>query len=546
MRQGLGTVCIAIISISLSTLGGDALASANPCSTIYAGSEFKAERRLCNDVHALANGDGDKSGLVQNTIEDAADVSPEDIYQIVEVFIEGAVAAIAAIGNPALTAALATSDATCEAVAGFAYMYEPTAAGDTLFFTGIAPGGWYPQLWKLDSSSGSAPVQLSAESSRVTLNDSVTMGSTLFFKMMVDAAGNGPWALWQADALATRAVIPGSAVGPMAVLGGTLYFWRYDGASPGLWSYDGAQSAFVASAMVDVSGFNKPHVAVAGGNIYFRSGYGSLAGVELWKSDGTAAGTKLVKDIRPGVDRNGYGLSSGIESMTVVGDTLFFSASDGVNGSELWKSDGTEAGTVVLDIVPGVYSNGSAMSSWPRELTAVGDTLYFHDGMSGAGLWKSDGRAVGVGTVLVKQGVFPRNLTAVGSTLYFLSNGDLWKSDGTEVGTVLVKAFMRLDYMMETGSLLTAAGSTLYLVADDGVNGAELWKSDGTAAGTVMVRDITSGPEGTFLKSGDYGEPDWNYRDSGRPQLTAVGGSTLFFVVDLGFDNGVQLWRTGP
>lgn len=151
-----------------------------------------------------------------------------------------------------------------------------------------------------------------------------------------------------------------------------------------------------------------------------------------------------------------------------------------------------------------------------------------------------------MGTVLVKQWAQPRNLTAVGSTLYFLSDGNLWKSDGTEVGTVLVKTFMRLDYMMETGSLLTAAGSTLYLVADDGVNGAELWKSDGTEAGTVMVRDITSGPEGTFLKSGDFGEPDWNYRDSGRPELTAVGESTLFFVVDLGFDNGVQLWRVGP
>ena len=44
--------------------------------------------------------------------------------------------------------------------------------------------------------------------------------------------------------------------------------------------------------------------------------------------------------------------------MTAVGDTLFFTADDGVNGNELWKSDGTEAGTVLVkDINPGSGSS---------------------------------------------------------------------------------------------------------------------------------------------------------------------------------------------
>src|SRR5438876_168667 len=71
-------------------------------------------------------------------------------------------------------------------------------------------------------------------------------------------------------------------------------------------------------------------------------------GRELWKSDGTAAGTTLVKDIKPGPDR------SYTYFLTNVNGTLFFSADDGVHGSELWKSDGTTAGTVMIkDIIPG-------------------------------------------------------------------------------------------------------------------------------------------------------------------------------------------------
>ncbi|MFN5513829.1 MAG: ELWxxDGT repeat protein, partial [Cyanobacteriota bacterium] len=104
-------------------------------------------------------------------------------------------------------------------------------------------------------------------------------------------------------------------------------------------------------------------------------------GDELWKSDGTAAGTVLVKDIRPGSS------SSYLRELTGVGNTLYFSANDGVNGDELWKSDGTAAGTVLVkDINPG------SSSSYLRELTGVGNTLYFraNDGVNGDELWALD------------------------------------------------------------------------------------------------------------------------------------------------------------
>ncbi len=200
--------------------------------------------------------------------------------------------------------------------------------------------------------------------------------------------------------------------------------------------------------------------------------YDGVNGGELWKSDGTAAGTVLVKDIRPGLSTSYPG------NLTAVGNTLFFTADDGVNGTELWKSDGTAAGTVLVkDIRPGYSGFG------PRYLTVVGNTLFFwaNDGVNGYGLWKSDGTTAG--TVLVADisfgDSFPGYLTVVGSTLFFSAydgvNGtELWQSDGTAAGTVLVGDIRPGSYGSYPFSL-TAVGNTLFFQAYDGVNGQELW-----------------------------------------------------------------------
>jgi len=67
-------------------------------------------------------------------------------------------------------------------------------------------------------------------------------------------------------------------------------------------------------------------------------------GDELWKSDGTSGGTVMVKDIYPG-DKYDDGFP---ENLTNVNGTLYFTAYDGVNGEELWKSNGTDTGTVMV------------------------------------------------------------------------------------------------------------------------------------------------------------------------------------------------------
>ena len=102
------------------------------------------------------------------------------------------------------------------------------------------------------------------------------------------------------------------------------------------------------------------------GSTLFFAGNDGVHGMELWKSDGTEAGTVMVKDILPGSS------SSYINYLADVNGTLFFRASDGTNGSELWKSDGTEAGTVMVkDIYPGTGDSN------PTYLANIDGTLFF-------------------------------------------------------------------------------------------------------------------------------------------------------------------------
>ncbi|QGJ68588.1 Hypothetical protein PBC10988_31900 [Planctomycetales bacterium 10988] len=97
---------------------------------------------------------------------------------------------------------------------------------------------------------------------------------------------------------------------------------------------------------LDLGGHSDPAQLTEVNGITFFTANDETTGVELWKSDGTSEGTVLVRDIVPGSG------SPSISQLTNVNGTLLFTAIDGVHGRELWKSDGTSAGTtIVKDIV---------------------------------------------------------------------------------------------------------------------------------------------------------------------------------------------------
>src|SRR5262249_27183763 len=192
-------------------------------------------------------------------------------------------------------------------------------------------------------------------------------------------------------------------------------------------------------------------------------------------SDGSAAGTRVVRDINPGLED-----SLIIEKVDLNG-TLFFS----VNRFDLWRTDGTPNGTVLV-------KGGSEINS----LTNVNGTLFFlaRNTLGQYELWTSDGSAAG--TREVKQ-VDASNLTPIGNKLFFLSDDgvhgrELWVSDGTTAGTQLVKDINPAgNAFNDVGSFppqLTAVGNRLFFVTTQYPYGGQLWQSDGTEAGTTQVQ----------------------------------------------------------
>ncbi len=414
----------------------------------------------------------------------------------------------------------------------------PTFLGTDLFFV-LSAGSSYGELWKYNGTTTVlVRVARSPSSNYVDLQILNAAGSNLFLNVFSIEQGRE---LWAVNSTAVSGVLvkditttdySGYAVSAdveVTSVGSVLFFVGNDGrAGEELWKSDGTADGTVMVKDINLgSGYANPgNFAAVGNTLYFSADDGTN-GKELWKSDGTADGTVMVKDIRPG-----SGSSSNPTSLTAVGNTLYFRAKDGTNGEELWKSDGTVEGTVM---VKDIYAEVGESSNIDR-LTAVGDTLYFkaNDGINGTELWKSDGTVEG--TVMVKdinvavgESSDLWNFIAVGNTIYFLANdgingAELWKSDGTFGGTVMVKD-IQLGIDGSFPRDFAVVGGTLYFSASDDANARELWKSDGTANGTVMVKDIYAGL--------GYGNPT---------RLTAVG-NTLYFSADDGV-NGEELWKS--
>jgi ELWxxDGT repeat protein len=430
-----------------------------------------------------------------------------------------------------------------------------TAAGGTVFFTAYDPAHGR-ELWKSDGTPGGTALvkDIDSGSAGSYPADLTNVNGTLYF---VANDGSSGYELWKSDGTAAGTVLvkdinPGaysSYPSGLANMNGTLYFAADDGTHGNeLWTSNGTAdgTSLVDDINPGAQGSRPSNLTPVGSTLFFSANDGT-DGTELWKSNSTD-GTVLVKDIDPGGYSYGgynYAFGSNPTDLTDVGGTLFFVANDGTNGYELWKSDGSADGTVLVkDIRPGGF--GAFAYYGEGQLTNMDGTLFFvaNDGTYGNELWKSDGTTGG--TVLVDDinpgstGSSPSDLTVVGHTLYFAAIGDtygreLWKSDGTSSGTVLVKdvnphTYSYEGYTYDLGSYpadLTDVGGTLFFAATDGTAGAELWKSDGTTDGTVQVKDINPGGGGSMYYRGYF---------------TDAGG-TLYFAANDGSSGG-QLWKS--
>lgn len=293
------------------------------------------------------------------------------------------------------------------------------------------------------------------------------------------------------------------------------------------WVYDGTTLTKLNDLVPNIyMGSITNTIEVVGDIFYFNASDGQH-GYELWRTDGTTAGTYMLKDI------NKKPASSYPKPMFGLGNYMYFMADDISRGNEVWRTDGTTT-TLFADmngsqeyshvsksdyhssikyrnsqiayINAGLHQftpNGELKSLdflqfYPYSLPQVFKDSIFFAGSDG-NIWKTDGTSAGTKKAI--QLYFPEtgtahgvisNLTTVGNSLFFTSyNGAvIWKTNGSKNGTVKLKQFAGNSSSNQINHLTTwpAQDKLFFTRFNYTVSKTELWVSDGTSAGTINLK----------------------------------------------------------
>ena len=354
-----------------------------------------------------------------------------------------------------------------------------TVAADTVFFTAN------DKLWRTNgTAAGTTLVKAVQPIAGVGYG---TLGRTLFFA--ADDGVNGQ-ELWKSDGTAAGTVMvlditPGREGTTMRILSsvGSTAFFRVDlsVSRSELWGTDGTPGG---TKPLGLTVAWSPNTEYQG--LLFFTGVDAEGGAELWRSDGTPTGTVRAVNVYPGAG------SSFPDHLTVVGDTLFFSAFGLGVGEELWKSNGTQAGTaVVADLTPG--PNGSS----PQKLVKSGDMVLFELSsvfLRYTDLWRSDGTVAGTFllrafyeqldrpiTVGSRQAYYAGDFTPPGSNFSSHKGKELWRMStvaAPTATTTLLVADIAAGTNTSTPRGITLSGGRLLFSADDNYRGRELWMFD--------------------------------------------------------------------
>ncbi|HEX3126473.1 MAG TPA: ELWxxDGT repeat protein, partial [Thermoanaerobaculia bacterium] len=301
------------------------------------------------------------------------------------------------------------SDGTAQGTGKLAEL--PSGLHNPYFFTVVGPEIWFladdfgqqggSEIWRTDGTqAGTRKAADLGENRTVTDPEFTRIGSTVFF---VGADEEDNRQIWKTDGTPAGAaqvtdldplgLYSDANPADLAALQGALYFSALTPDGIGFWRTDGTEQGTVLLKVfpspedydgeyypspLDLTAVGPWLVFAVDSGVHGRAGGDNRA---LWRSDGTAAGTTLLRQIilRDSRDR---GITD--RFFRPAAGRLYFAADDGVHGTELWQTDGTAAGTrLVQDIAP------EGASSFPADLTVAGDRLFFSadDGTTGRELW---------------------------------------------------------------------------------------------------------------------------------------------------------------
>lgn len=374
------------------------------------------------------------------------------------------------------------------------------------------------------------------------------------------ADGGRAFALWRTDGSTdgTEKLTPIAGQGPcaMAALDDRVVFtvarrapdlsWVLE-----LWVSDATVAGTRRLASFPTAYEHFTHLQRAGDQVFFAPRTDD--GVELWRTDGSAAGTAMVADLVPGPQ------SSFPHLLGALGDLVVFEAGDGAGKGSLWRSDGTAPGTYTLAESPpyGYYAavrwngrlllggvqhvlvtNGRrdgtsqrAVGVAVRALAAVGDTMFIlSEGRDtpSVRVWRWDDPDGEPALITEVAGAYGGRFAVLPNVLLFSVSAldgsrELWRSDGSADGTGAILSGQSI-YALGT---LAASGPRAYFAADGPGAGFELWSSDGTAAGTALLANIAA---------------DDVYTDSSEPRDLAVVNGRVIFTAIGGAGKGRELW----
>jgi ELWxxDGT repeat protein len=329
-------------------------------------------------------------------------------------------------------------------------------------------------------------------------------------------------------------------------------------------------------AASSMPGFPHTEFGWANGRVFFASDDG-VHGLEPWVTDGTPPGTALVGDLEPGAadsdpayftsaqhgvvfmtdtrlarhgplvgaiwstTATGTGhdvgtttrLAQGEDVVSIdaapLGDVALLATSDFDRNPQVWRSDGTVAGTFPL----------KQHLTLPDELSPIGDRALFVDGQNP--LWRTDGTPAGTRKVITLGGGFGSStflleLTPVGRRVFFRVFGiasvgtELWVSDGTRRGTRVVRD-IRPGPASSAPRKLTPHGDELLFLANDGVHGLQVWRTDSKGRRTVRLTDVRAQNVGRPVQCGST--VYFTAKDRRGSELWARSGHRVRRVVDL-------------